>query len=163
IVLLVGGVPLAFVPWLADVHLPPDIVLLIFLPALLYWESLNTSLREIRANLRAVLNDSILLVLATAGAVAIAGPAFGPRWLTARVRKLMHDPLLENTVNLLAPFVAFLLAEEIHASGVLAVVVCGLMLSQLNPRLVPARTRVPSRAFWQLSTFLLNGTLFVLV
>jgi len=252
IVLLVGGVPLAFVPWLADVHLPPDIVLLIFLPALLYWESLNTSLREIRANLRAVLNDSILLVLATAGAVAIAGHAFGlswpvawvlgavvaptdatavtavtavtgrlPRrqltmlraeslindgtalvvftiavqvatgrghfgwagvvgrfalsyvggaavgllvaWLTARVRKLMHDPLLENTVNLLAPFVAFLLAEEIHASGVLAVVVCGLTLSQLNPRLVPARTRVPSRAFWQLSTFLLNGTLFVLV
>lgn len=52
IVLLVGGAPLAFVPWLEGVRLPPDVVLLIFLPALLYWESLTTSLREIRANLR---------------------------------------------------------------------------------------------------------------
>jgi CPA1 family monovalent cation:H+ antiporter len=84
-------------------------------------------------------------------------------WLTVRARKVMHDPLLENTVNALAPFTAFLLAEEIHASGVLAVVVCGLTLSQVNPRLVPANTRVRSRAFWQLATFLLNGGLFVLV
>ena len=75
----------------------------------------------------------------------------------------MHDPLLENTVNVLAPFTAFLLAEEMHASGVLAVVVCGLALSQVNPRLVAAQTRVRSRAFWQLGAFLLNGALFVLV
>jgi Na+/H+ antiporter len=249
IVLLVGGVPLAFVPWLRDVRLPPEIVLLIFLPALLYWESLNTSLREIRANLRVVMIDAILLVLATAGAVAVVGHAIGLSWpvawvlgavlaptdatavaavvrriprrqltilrteslindgtalvvfaiavevasgrahfgwpgalgrfmlsyvggavvgllvasLTVRARKIMHDPLLENTVNVLSPFVAFLLAEEIHASGVLAVVVCGLTLSQVNPRLVAAQTRVRSRAFWQLTAFLLNGALFVLV
>jgi Na+/H+ antiporter len=249
IVLLLGGVLLAFVPWLQDVRLPPQIVLLIFLPALLYWESLNTSLREIRANLRVVMIDSVLLVLATAGAVAVVGHAVGlnwpvawvlgavvaptdatavaavarrmPRrqitilraeslindgtalvvfaiavevasgrahfgwpgavsrfalsyvggaavgllvaWLTTRTRKIMHDPLLENTVNVLSPFTAFLLAEEIHASGVLAVVVCGLALSQVNPRLVAANTRVRSRAFWQLSTFLLNAALFLLV
>jgi Na+/H+ antiporter len=249
IVLLIGGVPLAFVPWLRDVRLPPEIVLLIFLPALLYWESLNTSLREIRANLRVVMVDAILLVLATAGAVAVVGHALGLSWpvawvlgavlaptdatavaavvrriprrqltilrteslindgtalvvfaiavevasgrahfgwpgavgrfvlsyvggavvgilvasLTVRARKIMHDPLLENTVNVLSPFVAFLVAEEIHASGVLAVVVCGLTLSQVNPRLVAAQTRVRSRAFWQLTAFLLNGALFVLV
>jgi Na+/H+ antiporter len=249
IVLLIGGVPLAFVPWLRDVRLPPEIVLLIFLPALLYWESLNTSLREIRANLRVVMIDAILLVLATAGAVAVVGHALGLSWpvawvlgavlaptdatavaavvrriprrqltilrteslindgtalvvfaiavevasgrahfgwpgavgrfvlsyvggavvgilvasLTVRARKIMHDPLLENTVNVLSPFVAFLVAEEIHASGVLAVVVCGLTLSQVNPRLVAAQTRVRSRAFWQLTAFLLNGALFVLV
>src|SRR4051794_33685261 len=64
IVLLVGGVALAYVPRLARVALPPEVVLLLFLPALLYWESLNTSLRELRDNLRAVLIDSILLVLA---------------------------------------------------------------------------------------------------
>jgi monovalent cation/hydrogen antiporter len=46
---------------------------------------------------------------------------------------------------------------------VLAVVVCGLTLSQIGPRMVGARTRVQARAFWQLTTFLLNGTLFVLV
>lgn len=53
----------------------PDVVLLIFLPALLYWESLTTSLREIRANLRSVMLSSILLVLATAGIAAV-----GTRW-----------------------------------------------------------------------------------
>jgi monovalent cation/hydrogen antiporter len=42
-------------------------------------------------------------------------------------------------------------------------VVCGLTLSQVNPRLVAGPTRVRSRAFWQLATFLLNGALFVLV
>ena len=62
-------------------------------------------------------------------------------WLTVRTRKIKHDPVLQNTVNALAPFTAFLLAEEIHASGVLAVVVCGLVLSQVNPRLVRATTR----------------------
>jgi len=249
VVLLIGGVALAFVPWLAGVRLAPNVVLLIFLPALLYWESLNTSLREIRSNLPAVVLDSTLLVLATAAAVAAVGHALGlswpvawvlgavvaptdatavaavarrmPRrqitmlraeslindgtalvvfaiavevatgtadfgwpgvitsfvvsylggaavglliaWVTTRARKIMHDPLLENTVNVLAPFTAFLLAEQIHASGVLAVVVCGLALSQVNPRLVAAPTRVRSRAFWQLGTFLLNGALFVLV
>jgi CPA1 family monovalent cation:H+ antiporter len=95
----------------------------------------------------------------------VGGSAVGllVAWLTIHVRKPMHDPLLENSVNVLSPFVAFLLAEEIHASGVLAVVVCGLALSQVNPRMVAAQTRVRSRAFWQLSAFLLNGALFVLV
>ncbi|GAA2527596.1 hypothetical protein [Winogradskya humida] len=48
IVLLLGGVPLAFVPWLADVHLQPELVLLVFLPALLFPEAQDTSLSEIR-------------------------------------------------------------------------------------------------------------------
>jgi CPA1 family monovalent cation:H+ antiporter len=248
-VLLIGGVALAFVPWLAGVQLAPDVVLLIFLPALLYWESLNTSLREIRANLRVVAMSSVLLVLATAGVVAVIGHALGlswpvawvlgavvaptdatavgavagrmPRrtlttlraeslindgtalvvfalavavatgeqeftwptaigafalsylggaaaglavaWLAVQGRKLARNPLLENGISVLTPFAAFLLAEEVHASGVLAVVVCGLTLSQIGPRIVGARTRVQAQAFWQVTTFLLNGTLFVLV
>jgi CPA1 family monovalent cation:H+ antiporter len=50
-----------------------------------------------------------------------------------------------------------------HASGVLAVVVCGLILSQAGPRLAGADTRQQTTAFWSLSTYLLNGALFVLV
>lgn len=84
-------------------------------------------------------------------------------WLAVRARRLMRDPLLENGISVLTPFVAFLLAEEIHASGVLAVVVCGLALSQVLPRVVSARTRLQALPFWRLTTFLLNGTLFVLV
>src|SRR6185295_4888390 len=85
LILLVAGAALSFVPALGDVRLPPEVVLLLFLPALLYWESLNTSLREIRANLTAVLIDSILLVLATAGVVAVVGHALGLSWPVAWV------------------------------------------------------------------------------
>lgn len=45
----------------------------------------------------------------------------------------------------------------------LAVVVCGLVISQAGPRVVRAGTRQQAEAFWSLSTFLLNGALFVLV
>jgi monovalent cation/hydrogen antiporter len=54
VLLLACGALLGFVPVLRRVHLPPKVVLLLFLPALLYWESLTTSLREIRSNLRVI-------------------------------------------------------------------------------------------------------------
>jgi monovalent cation/hydrogen antiporter len=249
IVLLVCGLLLGFVPALRQVHLPSEAVLLLFLPALLYWESLTTSLREIRSNLRVIVLSSTLLVIATAAAVAVAAHAFGmpwgpawvlgaalaptdatavgvlaralPRrtvttlraeslindgtalvvfslavgitvgadhlsalnvsgrfllsygvgalagfvtaWVATRARRRLDDPLQENLVVLLTPFTAFLLAEVAHASGVLAVVVCGLIMSQVGPRVGRADTRQQMTAFWSLATFLLNGALFVLV
>jgi Na+/H+ antiporter len=84
-------------------------------------------------------------------------------WLAVGARRALREPLLENTVSVLTPFAAFLLAEQVHASGVLAVVVCGLVLSQVGPRLVGAQTRLQALAFWQVTAFLLNATLFVLV
>jgi monovalent cation/hydrogen antiporter len=85
IVLLLGGVPLALLPWTSQVLLGPEMVLLLFLPALLYWESMTTSLREIRANLRTVVMSSVQLVLATAGAVAVVAHALGMSWPVAWV------------------------------------------------------------------------------
>ncbi|MGE5857053.1 MAG: cation:proton antiporter, partial [Solirubrobacterales bacterium] len=70
ILLLACGALLGLAPALAEVHLPPEAVLLLFLPALLYWESLTTSLREIRSNLRAIVLMSTALVIVTAWAVA---------------------------------------------------------------------------------------------
>src|SRR6478672_8662003 len=85
ILLVLTGVLIGFVPQLRHVQLPPEVVLLLFLPALLYWESLTTSLREIRNNLRVVVLTSTVLVLATAAAVAAAahglGLAWGPAWV----------------------------------------------------------------------------------
>src|SRR5215213_1294335 len=249
VLLLVFGVLLGFVPALREVHLPPEAMLLLFLPALLYWESLTTSLREIRNNLRVIVLASTLLVIATAAAVAAVGHALGlpwgpawvlgaalaptdatavgvlaralPRrtvttlraeslvndgtalvvyglavgvtvgeeslgtahvaglflvsygggalagvlvaWLATQARKRLDDPLQENVLILLTPFSAFLLAELVDASGVLAVVVCGLIMSQVGPRLGRADSRRLTVAFWTLSTYLLNGALFVLV
>ncbi len=80
LVLIAFGIIAGFVPFLRGIELPPELVLLLFLPALLYWESLNTSLREIRANLRTILLLSIVLVIATATIVALVGHAFGLSW-----------------------------------------------------------------------------------
>ena len=70
-VVLVGlGSLLSLVPALAGVRLPPEAVLLIFLPVLLYWDALTTSLREIRRLFRGILLTGTLLVIVTAAAIA---------------------------------------------------------------------------------------------
>jgi len=101
------------------------------------------------------------LFLLAYGGGAVAGVVTA--WLSIQARRRLDDPLLGNLVTILTPFTAFLLAQAIHASGVLAVVVNGLIMSQAGPRVVRAATRQQAEAFWSLSTFLLNGALFVLV
>lgn len=85
-----------------------------------------------------------LFLLAYAGGPA-AGLATG--WLVVQVRRRLDDPLLGNVVTILTPFTAFLLAELIHGSGVLAVVVCGLVISQAGPRVIHADARQTAVAF----------------
>jgi CPA1 family monovalent cation:H+ antiporter len=75
----------------------------------------------------------------------------------------MDDPMLEGMAMLVTPFAAFLLADSVHASGVLAVVVCGLFMSQVAPRITSAVTRQIVVPFWALSTTVLSSALFVLV
>jgi CPA1 family monovalent cation:H+ antiporter len=249
LVQLLLGVGVGFVPHLGEVAMPPEVVLFLFLPALLYWESLNTSLREARANLRVIVLSAVVLVLVTTATVAAVGAALGLSWpmawvlgavlaptdatavaaiagrlprrqatlvraeslvndgtalavygvavgvaigtldvgpggvvlrlawsyaggiaaglvvagLAVLVRRRLHDVRLENLVGLLTPFAAYLPAELLHASGVVAVVSAGLALTQVPPTLIPARTRVQSRAFWNLTSYVLNGALFVLI
>jgi CPA1 family monovalent cation:H+ antiporter len=84
-------------------------------------------------------------------------------WVNTNLRRRLDDPLLGNLVMILAPFTAYLLAELIHASGVIAVVVSGLIMSQVAPRVIRAEHRRQAMAFWPLATFIINGVLFVLV
>jgi CPA1 family monovalent cation:H+ antiporter len=85
VLLLLAGILLGFAAALREVYLPPEVVLLIFLPALLHWEAITISLREIRTNIRGVVLMSTLLVVATAAGVAVAahalGLAWGPAWV----------------------------------------------------------------------------------
>src|SRR6187402_1398929 len=83
LVLLALGIVLGYVPALGRVSLPPDVVLYLFLPALLYWESINTSVREVRRNVRVVVLSAIPLVILTAGAVALLGNAAALAWPVA--------------------------------------------------------------------------------
>ncbi|MCO1598967.1 Na+/H+ antiporter [Micromonospora sp. RHAY321] len=249
VLLISFGVLLGLVPPLSELTLEPDLVLLIFLPAILYRESLTLSLREIRANLPVIGLLAVVLVVLTMVTVSLTAQAFGvnpaaawvlgavlaptdaaavtglakrlPRKLLTTlhaeslindgtalvlfavtvglltgasspgalrigeefvgasaggviagllvggivvlIRKRLDDPLREGALSVLTPFAAFLLADAVHASGVLAVVVAGLMLAYAGPRVIRARSRVLAYAFWDLSTFLINGGLFVLL
>src|SRR5213592_262652 len=102
ILLVLVGVLIGFVPHLQRAQLPPEVVLLLFLPALLYWESLTTSLREIRNNLRVVVLFSTALVVATAAAVAAAAHALGLEWGPAWVLGAALAPTDATAVGVLA-------------------------------------------------------------
>ena len=249
LLLLATGAMLGFIPALRTVTLPPTVVLLLFLPALLYWESITTSLRVIRSNLRGIVLASTVLVIASAAAVALTAHAVGVAWgaawvlgaavaptdatavgqfagflpyraitilraeslindgtalvvfsvaagvtvggehlefgnvagrfalsylggafagvvvalVVGPVRRRLADPLLNNVAVLITPFAAFLLAQAVRASGVLAVVVCGLIMARVGPRVGHAAARRQTEAFWSLATFVLNGALFALI
>ncbi|GIJ20735.1 Na+/H+ antiporter [Micromonospora lutea] len=249
VLLICMGALVALLPPFSHVVLAPELVLVLFLPAILYRESLVISLREIRANIVVITMLAVGLVgvtmvavslvvqrlgvdpavawvlgavLAPTDAAAVAGLAKRmPRRLltTLRaeslvndgtalvlfaialgllgggaaptafelveriglsflggiaagmlvgtvvilIRRRLDDPLREGALSVLTPFTAFFLADSIHESGVLAVVVAGLMLSYASPRVVRARSRILALSFWDLTTFLINGGLFVLV
>lgn len=248
LVLVIFGLLLGFVPQLREIQLPPETVLLLFLPVMLFWESLTTSLRSIRRDFRYILPMSTVLVVASAFAVAGIGLLFGMPWETAlilgaavappdatavaalgrllprrmfmklKAESLTNDgtalvlyaiavslalggnitplsvtmsvltsyvggvaagvviaglgylllrrtssTIVINVALLLIPFSAFLLAEIVHASGVLAVVVAGLIVAYVSPRVTTASSRRQADAAWPFGVFLLNGALFVLI
>ena len=98
--------------------------------------------------------------VAAAGGAAV-GLALG--WVIATVRRRLNDPLVENALSLLTPFAAFLPAEAMHASGVLAVVVTGLYVGRRSPTLLSSNTRLQRQALWSMVTFLLEGLVFALI
>jgi CPA1 family monovalent cation:H+ antiporter len=80
-------------------------------------------------------------------------------WFHRRV----DDAPIEITVSLLTPFVAYLAAEQLVVSGVLAVVTAGLYLGRRMPEILSSRTRLQSGPFWDMLEFLLNGFVFILI
>jgi len=64
---------------------------------------------------------------------------------------------------LIAPYAAYLIAEEVHASGVLAVVAAGLFMSPRSSEVFSNRTRIQATAVWDTGIFILNGIIFILI
>ena len=85
--------------------------------------------------------------------------AIGAAWL----HKKILDPLLDDAVSLLTPFVVVIIAEEARTSSVVAVVMTGLYLGHRIPYLLSATSRLQMEAVWRLITFLLEGVVFLLV
>jgi CPA1 family monovalent cation:H+ antiporter len=100
-------------------------------------------------------------LFAAAGGVVIGFAAAG---LVVFVRKKIgRVPLVENTISILTPFVAFIPADRLGVSGVLAVVTTGLTLGRVGPKLVSSETRLQSQALWEMIVFLLEGLIFILI
>src|SRR5436305_6069719 len=252
IVLVVGGALLGFVPWLPEVRLDPEVVLVVFLPPLLYGSSIFANFGDLRANLRALTLSTVGLVLATMCAVAWAAhtlipglpweAAFvlgaivsptdplaaatimwrldAPRrlvsaiegeglfndatalvayrvavaavvagsfsladaglrfvlgaagglaiglavgWIVAEARRRTSDAQVSVTISLLTGYAAFVPADAVGASGVLATVAAGVYMGIRGPQILPARARLQGYFVWDILDFLINAILFVLI
>ncbi|MFM9891049.1 MAG: Na+/H+ antiporter [Rickettsiales bacterium] len=79
----------------------------------------------------------------------------------------MYPYLREQSVEILAtfipPYAAYLLAESVHASGVLAVVASAMLIGWHAPRLFAPKMRIPAEAIWKMTVFFLNGLAFLLI
>jgi Na+/H+ antiporter len=130
-----------------------------------------------------LLNDATALVLVRVATIALAGAVgFGDiagqvvlkaggglaigavaALGAARLHRKITDPLLEDAVSLLTPFVVVIVAEELKTSSIVAVVVTGLYLGHRIPYLLSPTARLQMDAVWRLLTYLLEGVVFLLV
>jgi len=108
-----------------------------------------------------ILSDTVLDFFIAAGGGVVVGLSIGvvARWAL----KLMKDSFSEIAVTLLSPYIAWVLAEQAHASGVLACVAGGLYLRQHFSAAVAPTTRIQARAVWDFLVFVLNGLIFILI
>jgi monovalent cation/hydrogen antiporter len=249
--LVLGGLVLGLIPGMPDVRLDPDLVLLIFLPPLLYSSAFFYDLRALRDDTRVIALNSIGLTLATAAVVGVVAhevidlpwamsfalgaivsptdPAAAtaimrrvgaPRrlvnilegeslindaaalvtfkvavaaavgegvsashtgfeflgdaagglaiglavgWGIAEIRKRVNDVNTELTISLFSAYGAFIPADQLGVSGVLAVVAAGLVLGFRAPEIASPESRMQGFAMWSILTFLLNAVLFILI
>lgn len=178
--LVVPSLPLAAAFALGAVVAPPDAVAAtavarrMALPrrvlAILEGESLlndATALVSYRIAVTAALAGGATLggALGDFAVAAVGGVAVGLVLgvALALLRRRLQDPLLENALSLLTPFAAYLPAEALGASGVLAVVVVGLYLGRRAPVLLSSGARLQGQALWSMVTFLLEGFVFALI
>lgn len=99
-------------------------------------------------------------LLAAFGAIAV-GLAIG--FVTVWLRSKLTNPVLNTTVSFAVPFLAYLPAEKLHASGVLAVVVAGLVTGHQSARYFSAQNRINERINWRTVQFVLENGVFLLM
>lgn len=103
-----------------------------------------------------------LQFLLVAGVGIIIGIVIGYLFVLAH-KKIENNPVVETSLTLLSPFVSYLVAEQFHMSGVLAVVSTGLVISWRSPEVFSYQARMRIRAVWDTLVFLLHGFVFILI
>ena len=97
---------------------------------------------------------------AAAGGVLIGALFFV---VVAWLRKKVTDPVLDTGMSFVIPFAAYLAAEAIHASGVIGVVIAGLLLGHKAPIIQTAQSRIAERMNWRTIAYVLENTVFLLI
>ena len=100
--------------------------------------------------------------LLVAGVGILIGILIGYLFVFAH-KKIENNPVVETSLTLLSPFVAYLAAEQFHMSGVLAVVSTGLVISWRAPEVFSFQARMRTRVIWDTLIFLLHGFVFILI
>jgi len=177
---VVPGLPLAAAFALGAIVAPPDAVAAI---AIGRRAGMPTRLQTVIEG-EGLLNDASALTIYAVAVAATTGGGFSflkaggqfllesvgglavglaVAWLIGRVRGRLEAPLVENALSLATPFLAYLPARAVHGSGVLAVVVCGLVLGHRITTLLSGVSRLQTQPVWRLGTFLLEGGVFALI
>jgi CPA1 family monovalent cation:H+ antiporter len=105
--------------------------------------------------------DSLIDFVIISGGGLFVGIVLGV--LFSQITRRLDDPLIETTLTGVLAFGAYLIAEEIHVSGVLAVVAAGLVAGNVGPRGMSPSTRVLVFNFWEIMAFLANSLVFLLI
>ena len=103
---------------------------------------------------------SVQFVLVAVGGIAIGMLLAG---VFVAIHRFLGDPFIEVLLSLSVPYLAYVAAESVHVSGVLAVVAAGLLRGRYSPRMVSAEMRILARSAWNLLVFMLNSLTFILI
>ncbi|GEC99196.1 hypothetical protein KVA01_13510 [Kocuria varians] len=193
ILLVIVGVGLSLIPGVPTVTMNPEVILDIVLPLLLYAAAVNMPATDFRRNLGATSALSVVLVVVSAFAVGLliwwllpdlglaAAVALGAvvsppdavvvavvigvlvGWVSIQIRAHLEQPVTSTAISLVVPFLAFMPAEHFEASGVLAVVVAGIVTGIKSPRLLSSQARVSERTNWRTVLLLLEHGVFLVL
>ncbi|MFH6994008.1 Na+/H+ antiporter [Flavobacterium sp. FlaQc-48] len=117
----------------------------------------------------AVMGSAFIIWKAALHFVLLLGGGFLVGFVMAKILAFIlskvHKKNIEVTISfmLLMPFVTYLVAEHLHVSGVIAVVILGLTIARFSKKIFPESLKNQSRSLWDIIIFLLNGLIFILI
>src|SRR5881394_4423719 len=103
---------------------------------------------------------SLQFLLVATGGICV-GFAIG--WLATQVQRRLDDPSVQTMFSLLTPYIAYFAGERLHVSGILAVVIAGMVYGWYAPRILRGRMRLQALPVWETVVFILSGLLFMLI
>lgn len=91
------------------------------------------------------------------------GVGLGVGFILGTIRRFLHAPVLDTSLSFVIPYIAFIPAQLLGGSGVLAVVVAGLFLGHRSPLIQNAEARVAELINWRTIRFLLENAVFLFI